>query len=99
MCLRRWSSMRPPNDTTTSFGQWLGLLRSSCARYNAPRINAQRNDEQPFVGWVRPFALCGIEGTDVGCNASAVERTDRDIKLDGAEHFLVGHQLIGTADV
>jgi hypothetical protein len=62
--------MNGRNDTTTSFERWLELLRSSCVRYDA-----QRNDEQPFVGWVQPFALSGIEGTDVGCNASESERT------------------------
>jgi AraC family transcriptional regulator, positive regulator of tynA and feaB len=82
------------NHTARSFEQWLETLRSSCARYNA-----QCNDEQPFAGWVRPFVLGGIEGTDVGCHASAVDRTHNDIKLDGAEHFLVGQQLIGSAYV
>jgi AraC family transcriptional regulator, positive regulator of tynA and feaB len=82
------------NDTTASFEQWLEMLRSSCARYNA-----QCNDERTFIGWVRPLTLGGIEGTDVGCNASSVDRTHRDIKFDGAEHFLVGQQLTGAADV
>jgi AraC-like DNA-binding protein len=86
--------MNQGNDTTASFEQWLELLRSSCVRYNA-----QRNDGRPFVGWVRPFALSGLKGTDVGCNASAVERTHHDIKRDDAEHFLIGQQLIGAADV
>jgi AraC family transcriptional activator of tynA and feaB len=86
--------MNQRNETATSVEQWLELLRSSCARYNA-----HRSDERPFVGWVRPFMLGGIEGTDVGCNAAAVERTHHDIKRDGAEHFVVGQQLLGAADV
>jgi AraC family transcriptional regulator, positive regulator of tynA and feaB len=48
---------------------------------------------------VRPFAFCGITGTDVACNAWTVERTQRDIKLDEAEYFVVGQQLTGAADV
>jgi AraC family transcriptional regulator, positive regulator of tynA and feaB len=76
------------------YEHWLELLRSSCARYSAERI-----DGQPFTGWVRPFAFCGITGTDVACNAWTVERTQRDIKLDEAEYFVVGQQLTGAADV
>jgi AraC family transcriptional regulator, positive regulator of tynA and feaB len=76
------------------YEHWLELLRSSCARYSAERV-----DGQPFTGWVRPFAFCGITGTDVACNAWTVERTQRDIKLDEAEYFVVGQQRTGAADV
>jgi len=87
--------MTQRTDTTTSFERWLELLRSSCALYRV-----HRDDERPFLGWVRPFRLGGIEGTDVGCNASAaLERTLHEIERDGAEHFLVGLQLLGAADV
>lgn len=86
--------MTPRNDETMSFEQWIESLRSSCARYNA-----RRNDDRPFVGWVRPLALCGFKGIDVGCNASAVERTHRDIKYDREEHILIAQQLAGTADM
>lgn len=86
--------MNQHNDTTASLEQWLALLRSSGVQYNA-----QRNDAGPFIGWVRPFALFGLQGTDIGCNASVVERTRHDIKRDNAEHFLVGQQLMGAADV
>lgn len=82
------------NDLAGSFDQWLESLRSSCGRYSA------RRSEQPsFVGWVRPFSLCGLQGTDIGCNASLVERTYLDIKRDDVEHFTVGQQIVGTADV
>ncbi len=86
--------MNPRNDTTMNFEQWIELLRSSCARYDA-----RRNDDRPFVGWVRALTLCGFKGIDVGCNASAVERTHRDIKHDREEHILVAQQLAGAADV
>jgi AraC family transcriptional regulator, positive regulator of tynA and feaB len=87
--------MTQRSDTTTSFERWLELLRSSCALYRV-----HRDDERPFVGWVQPLRLGGLKGTDVGCNASAaVERTLHEIERDGAEHFLVGSQLLGAADV
>ena len=83
-----------PHNTIANFEQWLELLRSSCVRYDA-----QHDDGQAFVGWVRSFKLSGLKGTDIGCNASWVERTYHYAKSDYADHFVIGQQLTGTAEV
>jgi AraC family transcriptional activator of tynA and feaB len=81
------------NDLVGSFEQWLKLLRSVCGRYSG-----RRGEQSSFVGWIRPFSLNGLRGTDIGCNASVVERTYLDAKRD-VEHFTIGQQIVGTADV
>jgi AraC-like DNA-binding protein len=83
-----------PCNTIANFEQWLELLRSSCVRYDA-----QYDHERTFVGWVRSFTLSGLKGTDIGCNASMVERTYHYTKSDYADHFVIGQQLNGTAEV
>jgi AraC-like DNA-binding protein len=83
-----------PCNTIANFEQWLELLRSSCVRYDA-----QHDDGRAFVGWVRSFTLSGLKGTDIGCNASVVERTYHYAKSDYADHFVIGQQLTGTAEV
>ena len=83
-----------PCKTIANFEQWLELVRSSCVRYDA-----QHDDGRAFVGWVRSFTLSGLKGTDIGCNASMVERTYHYAKSDYADHFVIGQQLTGTAEV
>jgi AraC family transcriptional regulator, positive regulator of tynA and feaB len=74
--------------------QWLELMTLSCGHHHA-----KISGDQPFEGWVQPLDICGIKAADVGCNAQRIERTLRDVRLDGGEHFCVGLQLRGSADV
>ncbi len=71
---------------------WRDLLRSRCGRYYSEGI-----EPDTFTGWVRPVSARGFTALDIGCNAGRVERTNRDVRLDGADHyfavFLVDGQL------
>jgi AraC family transcriptional activator of tynA and feaB len=81
-------------NSIVDFEQWLELLRSSCVRYDA-----KPDDGEAFVGWVRTFSLSGLKGTDIGGNPSVVERTYPYAKNDQADHFVIGQQLCGRAEV
>jgi AraC family transcriptional activator of tynA and feaB len=61
---------------------WRDLLRSMCGRYYSEGI--EPND---FSGWVRPLTVRGFTTLDIGSNAQRVERTYRDVRLDGADHY------------
>jgi AraC-like DNA-binding protein len=74
---------------------WRDLLRSRSGRYYSEGVKPDA-----FSGWVRPVSARGFTAMDIGCNARRVERTYRDVRLDGADHyfavFLVGGQLAMT---
>jgi AraC-like DNA-binding protein len=40
-----------------------------------------------FCGWVCPLTVGGFKALDIGSNAHRVERTYRDVRLDGADHY------------
>jgi AraC family transcriptional regulator, positive regulator of tynA and feaB len=75
-----------------NYEAWRDLLRSKCGRYYSEGI-----EPSTFTGWVRPVSARGFTAVDIGCNSHRVERTYRDVRLDGADHyfvvFLVGGQL------
>jgi hypothetical protein len=71
---------------------WRDLLRSLCGRYNPEGINPKT-----FAGWVRPVNVCGFTALNIACNAGRVERTYRDVRLDGADHYFAVFQLAGQS--
>jgi AraC family transcriptional regulator, positive regulator of tynA and feaB len=83
-----------------NFEAWRDLLRSNCGgevEVTAPKV---------FAGWMRPINACGLEAAsvkiqwgsaDLGSFAQRVERTHRDIRLDGADHYLVVFQVAGQS--
>src|SRR4051794_38967440 len=66
------------------FEAWRELLRSRGGRYYSECIEPGR-----FCGWVRPVSVRGFTALDIGSNAPRVERTNRDVRLDGADHYVV----------
>jgi AraC family transcriptional regulator, positive regulator of tynA and feaB len=91
--------MRHPDDVLGSrqldYEAWRDLLRSKAGRYYS-----EATEPEAFTGWVRPVSVRGFTALDIGCNAPRVERTCRDVRLDGADHyfavFQVGGQLAMT---
>src|SRR3979490_3534235 len=73
-----------------NFEAWGALLRTICGRYNPEGI-----EHNALIGWVGPMNVCGLAAVDIGWNAHRVERTHRDIRLDGAEHYYVLFQVSG----
>jgi AraC family transcriptional regulator, positive regulator of tynA and feaB len=71
---------------------WRDLLRSICGRYSPEGI-----EPDTFIGWLRPVNVCGFTALGIGCNAHRIERTYRDVRLDGADHYFAVFQLGGQA--
>jgi hypothetical protein len=48
----------------------------------------------------RPFQFFDpTPAVDLSCNAHRVERTNRDVRLDGMEHFYAVIQLVGRSSM
>src|SRR3979411_3109734 len=75
-----------------NFEAWRALLRTICGRYNPEGI-----EHNAFIGWGRPRNVGGLAAVDIGWNAHRVERTHRDIRLDGAEHYYAVFQVSGKS--
>jgi AraC family transcriptional regulator, positive regulator of tynA and feaB len=67
-----------------NYEAWWDLLRSRCGQYYSKGI-----EPAAFTGWVRPVSALGFTATDIGCNSHRVERTSRDVRLDGTDHYFV----------
>jgi AraC family transcriptional activator of tynA and feaB len=76
------------------FDAWRDLLERLCGGYHSEGIAPKA-----FHGWVRPLNVCGLTAMDVGCNAERVARTQRDIRLDGREHYFALLQISGSAAI
>jgi AraC-like DNA-binding protein len=74
------------------FEAWRVLVRSICGRYNP-----EGSEPNGFLGWARPLSVCGFDALDLGCNAHRVERTPRDVRLDGMEHYYALFQVAGQS--
>ena len=48
-----------------------------------------------FVGSVGPLTLCGSVAMELSCDASRIDRTMRDARRDGTEHYYMLLQLEG----
>ena len=71
---------------------WRDLLSSNYGRYNPEGI-----EPAAFVGWLCPLSTTGLTSVDIGCNAPRIERTQRDIRLDGVEQYCVLFQVAGCS--
>ena len=71
---------------------WRDLLRSMCGRNNPEGI-----EPKAFAGWVRPVSVCGFTALNIGSNAARVERTYRDVRLDGVDHYFAVFQVAGQS--
>jgi AraC family transcriptional activator of tynA and feaB len=63
-----------------NYEAWTALVRSICARHNPVGI-----EPNAFLGWARPLSVCGLAAYDLGWNAHRIERTHRDVRLDGVD--------------
>jgi AraC-like DNA-binding protein len=82
----------PPCAPQLDYDAWTTSLRELGARYNPVSI-----EPKSFVGWARPFNVCGFVGLDLSCNAERIERTLQDTRLDGREHYFALLQVGGHA--
>jgi AraC family transcriptional activator of tynA and feaB len=86
--------MHPRGDfpSPSEFETWRSSLRSLGCQYNPEDV-----DPKDFAGWIRPRSICGLEALDISCNAPRIERTHRDVRIDGAEHYYALFQFAGQS--
>jgi AraC-like DNA-binding protein len=70
---------------------WRDAIRPDWGRYNA----AAAMELKAFAGRARPRSLCGFVAMDLSCNTLHVERTQRDVRLDGVDHGYAVFQVAG----
>jgi AraC family transcriptional regulator, positive regulator of tynA and feaB len=56
-------------------------------------------ESQPFIGRARARCLYGFIGVDLSCNALRVERTQRDARRDGVDHYFALFQVAGASTI
>jgi AraC family transcriptional regulator, positive regulator of tynA and feaB len=76
------------------FDAWRDLVERLCGGYRSEGIAPKA-----FHGWVRPLNVYGLTARDIGSNAYRVGRTERDIRLDGLDHYLALLQLSGKSAI
>jgi AraC family transcriptional regulator, positive regulator of tynA and feaB len=88
----------PPLD----FESWRALLRSNCGR------DIEVTAPDAFAGWLRPFNAYGLEAASVkirwgagepGSSDYRVEQRYRDVRCDGADHYLILFQVAGQTEM
>src|ERR1700731_1447887 len=90
---KRETTMRQTDDPPQlNYEAWRDLLRSMYGRYNPEGVKPDT-----FTGWVDPVSVCGFTALDIGCNAHRIERTYRDARLDGVDHYFAVFQVGGHA--
>jgi hypothetical protein len=85
------------------FEAWSALLRSNCGgEVDVTAPNA-------FAGWMRPLSVCGLTAAavkiqwgfpaspDLGDNSHRVERTQKSVRLDGSDDYLIVCQVAGQS--
>jgi AraC family transcriptional regulator, positive regulator of tynA and feaB len=88
-----------PNDEfngepALEYEEWKVLLRTLCGRYSPEGV-----EPKAFEGSVRPAHIFGLEAVDLSCNAHRIERTYRDVRLDGTDHYGAIFQFAGRSTV
>src|SRR5258708_7584855 len=84
------------------FEAWRDLLRSNCG--GEVKVTAP----DAFAGWMRPVSACGLAAAavkiqwrsaagDPSCYAHRLERTHKNVRLLGADHYLIFFPIAGRA--
>lgn len=87
-----------PNATETTLGPhldyeaWRDLVCTMGGRFNPEGV-----DPKAFIGWLLPINVCGLTAAALGSNVQKVERTNRDVRLDGADHYFAVFQIAGRS--
>jgi AraC family transcriptional activator of tynA and feaB len=92
VAMPRESSGNIPGPPHLDFETWKELVRTIGGRFNPEGI-----DPTAFTGSARPISVCGLTGTEVGSNAPRVERTHRDVRLDGVDHYVAIFHTAGRS--
>jgi AraC family transcriptional regulator, positive regulator of tynA and feaB len=72
-----------PAPPYLDFEAWKDQVRKMGGRFDPQVI-----DPKSFAGWVRPVSVYGLMAAEVGSNAHVVERTHRDVRVNGPDHYV-----------
>ncbi|WP_084799571.1 helix-turn-helix domain-containing protein [Bradyrhizobium sp. Ai1a-2] len=78
--------------TEPDFETWRESLRSMCGGFRPTGIPSGT-----FAGWVSKVSISGLTALNIGSNAVRVERTQRDVRVDGIDHYFVVFHLAGQS--
>src|SRR4029077_2505644 len=81
-----------PSAVELNYEQWREALRPDWGLYTA-------DDPKVFVGRVRPRSIFGFNAVDVSNNAVRCDRTQRDVRLDGVDHYYAVLQIAGRSRI
>src|ERR1700687_436121 len=73
---------------------WIDALRADWGRCNPEVV-----EPETFVGRARPRSSCGFMAVELSCNAHRVERTQRDVRLDGMDYYFALFQVSGESTI
>jgi AraC family transcriptional regulator, positive regulator of tynA and feaB len=83
---------KPQIDYEVDHETWTARLSSLCGLYRPEGIAPAT-----FTGSVRTENFCGLDAIDISGNAYRVERTNRDVRLDGIDSYFATLQLDGQS--
>jgi AraC family transcriptional activator of tynA and feaB len=90
--------MHPSGDFLSTpeldYEGWRDALRPDWGRYNPEVV-----EPKTFAGRARPRSLFGFVAMDLSCNAHRVARTQRDVRLDGVDHYFALFQVAGGSTI
>ena len=75
-----------------NYEQWRDLLRPNWGLYTP-------DDPKAFGGRVRSRSIYGFNASDISGNARCCERTQKDVRLDGVDHFYAVFQIAGRSTI
>jgi len=83
---------KPQTDHEVDHEKWTALLSSLCGLYRPEGIQPAT-----FTGSAQTKNVCGLDAIDISGNAYRVERTSRDIRVDGMDSYFATLQLDGQS--
>jgi AraC family transcriptional activator of tynA and feaB len=90
--------MHPSGDLLSTpeldYEGWRDALRADWGRYDPEVV-----EPKTFAGRARPRSLFGFVAMDLSCNAHRVARTQRDVRLDGVDHYFALFQVAGGSTI
>src|SRR6516165_7390286 len=81
-----------PSATELNYEQWRNALRPNWGLYTP-------DDPKAFVGKVRSLSIYGFNAANISNNVGRCERTQRDVRVDGVDHYYAVFQTAGRSTI
>jgi AraC family transcriptional activator of tynA and feaB len=77
-----------------NYEAWTALLSPLYGQHSVEGVAPNQ-----FAGWLRRLSVSGLTAVDIYCNAHRFERTQRDVRLDGRDHYKAVFQVAGQSTI